>query len=471
MSPRRFHVLGAFVAAAVAVATTGVTTAVTSAVAKAPWHVGVVAAITAALSGGAAILWWQWPRRQIRQAIRDGIEGLRQGDHSLRLRAPIQDAEIDEVVGHFNEISNLLREHSHEIRQRELIVDAIVDHTGTAVVIVNAVDRVVFASRKARRQFFGGRALVGETFSGLLETSPASLRDAVRRDGDALIALARARDPDESVEAGDESTALAEEHVFVQSRRFELNGQPHRLVLLRPMGLPLRRQELEVWKKVVRVISHELNSAMTPVSSLLHSARLLHERGANDESSRARLADVLESVANGVTRLRRYVDGYANFARLPAPMRQTVELSHFVETLAMLATFECDGDLPSAQVTFDTAQVQQALLNLLRNAAESGGPLDQIELAVELRADVLTFEVRDRGPGMDSATLRQAVLPFFSTKSGGTGLGLAVAREVAQAHGGHLELLPRSGGGLVVRLALGLRAEQVRAPARGAVDG
>ena len=401
---------------------------------------------------------WFDHRRRLSSALRQGIEGLRDGEYSLRVRNSDGDASLGKVVARYNEVNDLLREHSDRIRQRELLVDAIVDHTGTAVVVVNEVDRVVFASRSARQQFFAGERIEGLPFSRLLESSPAALREAVANDGDALVAL---DDPHAADGEAASRSSESHEHLFVQSRHFQLNGQRHRLVLVRPIGMELRRQELDVWKRVVRVISHELNGAMTPVSSLLHSARVLHQRGAHDDASRERLARVLESVAQGVTRLRRYVEGYANFARLPAPNRQLVNLANFVESLAMLAPFRLDGEIPSEPVSFDSAQVQQALLNLLRNAAEAGSPVDEIRIRVRVEGRQLQFDVRDRGPGMDSGTMRKAVLPFFSTKSGGSGLGLAVAREVAQVHGGLVTLMERSEGGLLVRLSLGVRAEVV----------
>jgi len=113
-----------------------------------------------------------------------------------------------------------------------------------------------------------------------------------------------------------------------------------------------------------------------------------------------------------------------------------------------------DGALPEAPAHFDRTQIAQALLNLVKNARESGGAVEQIEIAVAACAGEYRIEVRDRGPGMSETVMAQAVLPFYSTKRNGTGLGLALVREIAEAHGGGIRLSNREGGGLCAMLTL-----------------
>jgi signal transduction histidine kinase len=122
--------------------------------------------------------------------------------------------------------------------------------------------------------------------------------------------------------------------------------------------------------------------------------------------------------------------------------------------LASQVPFRLGAGAPQEPAFIDPAQMEQALLNLLKNAHESGSAPDQVELHIKRVQDVLRIEVQDRGHGMNEAVLTNALVPFYSTKRSGTGLGLALAREIVEAHGGRITLGNREGGGLTVTLIL-----------------
>jgi signal transduction histidine kinase len=152
--------------------------------------------------------------------------------------------------------------------------------------------------------------------------------------------------------------------------------------------------------------------------------------------------------------LERFIDGYARFAKLPTPAKQPVEWGPFIRALQLQVPFRIEGALPADAASFDASQMQQALLNLLKNAHESGSKAEDVCLNVRRGADTLMIEVADRGSGMTEAVMSNALVPFYSTKRTGTGLGLALAREIAEAHGGRIALNNRDGGGLSVVLFL-----------------
>jgi len=170
---------------------------------------------------------------------------------------------------------------------------------------------------------------------------------------------------------------------------------------------------------------------------------------------------VFASIGERSRHLHSFLAAYAEFAKLPAPQWQAVDWPVFLAGLLAQHPYRLDGEPPQRPARFDTGQLAQALINLLKNAQEAGGPAEAVSLAVGWRGSELCFVVCDRGCGMSEAVLAQALLPFYSTKrsnssagGGGTGLGLALTREIAEAHGGRVSLSNRAGGGLEVRLSL-----------------
>ena len=167
-----------------------------------------------------------------------------------------------------------------------------------------------------------------------------------------------------------------------------------------------------------------------------------------------RLPTALATIEERARHLEGFIRDYARFAKLPAPRLQPVAWKRFVEQLRSQVEFRVEGVLDDRVGRFDQAQLEQALLNLLRNAHESGSAPEQVALAVRRTGEGWRIDVVDRGTGMNDAVLANALLPFYSTKRNGTGLGLALAREIAEAHGGRVALLNRDGGGLCVSLVI-----------------
>jgi signal transduction histidine kinase len=210
---------------------------------------------------------------------------------------------------------------------------------------------------------------------------------------------------------------------------------------------------VQTWKKVIRVISHELNNSLAPLASLAHSGAELVRRGQTE-----RLPQILETIGERTRHLESFILGYARFAKLPSPRLEPCAWDGFVARLAAQVRFSVVGELPAEPSLLDPAQMEQALLNLLKNAHESGSAPNAVELHIRRAPDAVRIDVLDRGSGMNDAVLTNALVPFYSTKRSGTGLGLALAREIAEAHGGRILLANRDGGGLAVTLVLPLVA-------------
>jgi two-component system, NtrC family, nitrogen regulation sensor histidine kinase NtrY len=360
-------------------------------------------------------------------ALTDGIRALRESDFTIRVADDSAD-ELSELVQTYNDVADALRLERNAVYQRELLLDAILQRSPIAVVLVNAGDRVVYSNAAAREMFMRGGRLDGSRFADVEKGFVAELREALAGGGDAIFS-ARAEDHDETFR--------------LSQRVVHLNTQRHRLVLLERLTPELRRQEVNVWKKAIRVINHELNNSLAPVSSLFHSASLVQSR----RDQHHRLGEIYAAIEERLEYLRRFLEGYARFARLPQPQKQRVRWRPLLEEVRELYPFAMNGN-PPAEGEFDPGQIQQVLINLLKNAHESGS--DEVTVSVEESAGGARVRVMDRGRGMSEETMRQAMLPFYSTKEGGTGLGLALCSEIIEAHGGRMRLQAREGGGTVV---------------------
>jgi nitrogen fixation/metabolism regulation signal transduction histidine kinase len=373
------------------------------------------------------------------RALEGTVASYRDGDFSFSLHWPQNDELADLIAAH-NDLGEVLREQRLGLVQRELLLDTMVQNTPVAMLLVtdfgSNAGAIVYANVAARQLLSEGRKLEGHQLGDVLGQAAPALKEALARGGDGLFTAGEAED---------------EEVYHLARSSFTLNGRRHELLLLRHLTLELRRQEVQTWKKVIRVISHELNNSLAPLASLAHSGAELVRRGQTE-----RLPQILQTIGERTRHLESFILGYARFAKLPTPRLEATPWSAFVDRLADQVRFRLMGELPQEPAWIDAAQMEQALLNLLKNAHESGSAPDDVELGVRRVQDAVRIDVLDRGAGMSDAVLANALVPFYSTKRSGTGLGLALAREIAEAHGGRILLSNREGGGLAVTLILPL---------------
>ncbi|PTT58221.1 ATP-binding protein [Stenotrophomonas sp. HMWF003] len=410
------------------------------------WAVSVVSIIVLL-----SVMWFSLrrataPVRSLLRALSGTTSSYRDGEYNFSVYWPGND-ELGDLVQAHRELGDVLREQRQGLVQRELLLDTMVQNTPVSMLLLanggDGIQRVVFSNLAARKLLHNGWKLEGQRMQDVLETMPVELRDAIVRGGDSLFAVREGDSDDEE-----------DEQVYHLSRRnFHLNGRPHDLLLIRLLTAELRRQEVQTWKKVIRVISHELNNSLAPIASLAHSGGELVRRGKTE-----RLEEVFATIEERARHLEGFIRGYARFAKLPQPQLQNVQWIQFLTSLQHQIPFRMQGIGDDLHSRVDIAQLGQALLNLLKNAHEAGGdaepPNDDVEVRLTRLPQWLRLEVLDRGKGMNEAVLQNALMPFYSTKRNGTGLGLALTREIVEAHGGRISLQNRREGGLCVAIFL-----------------
>jgi len=422
--------------------------AAAAAVLAAQWLAPWAAALCGLLAGIIAGAWLArqaargWTRTAI--ALRDGIASLRDRDFSVSITRTSDD-ELGELVDAYNSLGGLLRRERVDLYQRELLLDTVIQTTPLALVLTNAAGTVIYSNVAARELFAAGHKLEGADFAATLARAPEPMREALAAPRDRLF----------TVEVDGEPQVY-----HLSQRHFQLNTLPHRLLLLKRLTRELAAQEVAVWKKVIRVIAHELNNSLAPISSLAHSGRLLL-----DAPDTARLLRVFSTIEERSTHLASFIDGYARFAKMPKPRLAPLDWPALVSRLQAVAQFTLRGEPPRMTVQADASQLEQVAINLLKNALESGSDPGDVELDVRAHRGGVVLAVADRGAGLSDEALTSALLPFFSTKASGSGLGLTICREIVDAHGGHLTLANREGGGALASVWLPA-AGLARDPAR-----
>lgn len=370
---------------------------------------------------------------EVAGAVSDGLLAYAEHDYSIQLASAGDDPW--EIARRFNTLGDTLRRTHNDLYQKEMLLETVLGATPTAMVLDNEAGRIVYANGTARELLADGQPLEGCRFDELVEELAPEVREALAGPVDALFSVEGEAQP---------------EIYDVARRFFDINGQRHRLTMIRPLGRELERREAEAWKKAIRVIGHELNNSLAPIASLVNSARSLVGDGPRGD----RLRGVLDIVEERTHHLTGFLDGFAHLARLPRPRPEEVPWPLFLAGVQALHPFTIDGEPPSAPGWFDKAQLQQVLINVVKNAHEAGSPPDEIRVRVTAQDGGARIQVLDRGEGMTEEVRRHAVLPFYSTKKSGGGVGLALCREIVDAHGGTVGLAARDGGGTIVDLWL-----------------
>ncbi len=372
------------------------------------------------------------------QTLANLLEALREGDYSIRARRPSPDNALGEVMLEVNKLGDFLRAARFDA----------VDATALLEKVIAEIDVAVFTFSEARSLRLVNRA--GERMMA---------QPAVRMIGRTAADLGLS-------ECLEGETARTFEHAFPgktgrwQCRRssFREGGLPHHLLVLSDLSKALREEERQAWRRLIRVLGHELNNSLAPIKSTASTlSRVLRRRdphqGWRDDAERG-----LRMIAERCESLNRFVAAYSRLARLPSPSLRSVPVGPLVRRVVSFETrlpvVLREG--PEISIEADADQLEQLLINLIKNGVEAALETDgAVEVGWNRFDSTLEVSVHDQGPGLSNT--QNLFVPFFTTKPGGTGIGLVLCRQIAEAHGGSLTLANHQRGtGCEARLRLPL---------------
>jgi two-component system, NtrC family, nitrogen regulation sensor histidine kinase NtrY len=228
----------------------------------------------------------------------------------------------------------------------------------------------------------------------------------------------------------------------VRRTTFRLGGQRHELLVLSDVSRPLREEERQAWQRLIRVIGHELGNSLGPIKSIAGSLENLLQRNPPPEDWRDDMQRGLQVIASRTDSLSRFTGASARLARLPAPKLAPVVLKPLIQRVAAFDARVPIVVKPGPDVTIDADadQLEQLLINLMRNAADACLEVGAGTVTVGWRRTRagLEISVEDEGPGLSNTS--NLFVPFFTTKPGGSGIGLVLCRQIAEGHGGSLAL-------------------------------
>jgi signal transduction histidine kinase len=230
----------------------------------------------------------------------------------------------------------------------------------------------------------------------------------------------------------------------VRRSTFRERGLPHELLVLTDLSRTLREEERRAWQRLVRVLGHEMNNSLAPIKSLAGSLETLLRRRPMPEDWKEDAQSGLKSIAARADSLSRFMQAYTRLAKLPTPRKEHIDLADLVQRVVSLEprlSVEILGG-PQTTVRADAAQIEQLLINLVHNAVDAALETHgKVTIRWRDVSDCVELSVEDEGPGiMNTANL---FVPFFTTKPEGSGIGLALSRQIAEAHGGSLSLTNR----------------------------
>ena len=373
------------------------------------------------------------------QTLSNILAALREGDYSIRGRASRNNDALADVTREVNTLAQTLREQRMDALEATTLLRKVMEEIDVAVFTFDGEQKLRLVNR-------GGERLLNMPSERLLglKAEDIGLADCLKEGASSRVI--------DAVFPGGSGRWEIRRSMFRQG------GLPHQLLVLSNLSRALREEELKAWQRIVRVIGHELNNSLAPIKSISGSLTSLLQKDSRPPDWEDDMVRGLAVIASRSESLSRFMAAYARLAKMPQPKFQPIQIGELVRRVVGLETRMRVTLNPGSEFTIqaDADQIEQLLINLIRNAVDAalettGG----VRLHWQRSAGYLDIVIQDDGPGLSNTT--NLFVPFFTTKPGGSGIGLVLSRQIAEAHGGTLTLENREDAtGCVARLRLRL---------------
>ncbi|ADV83319.1 sensor histidine kinase [Terriglobus saanensis] len=358
------------------------------------------------------------------QTLANVVAALREEDYSFRARGGRRDDALGDLALEVNALANQLQGQKTSVLETMALLEIVMGTMQSPVFAFDPAGDLKLLNAAAESAFGLDSSSLGKP-----AVSPALGKILQANDGELLSSVA----------------TQPQTRWVVKRSHFRLRGVPHTLVVLSDVSAALRDEERLAWERLIRVLGHEINNSLTPIKSIAGTLRSHYASKVDDpDGDFSRGLEVIEDRAES---LNRFLQAYRELMGLPAPRRAETDLALLLQRVALLerrlevSTHASEGVF----LLIDADQIEQALINLIRNAADSAlgaaparGEAPRVELAWQRDADEVLLTITDNGSGIANTT--NLFVPFYTTKPNGSGIGLVLAQQIAEAHGGTVRL-------------------------------